>query len=80
MGLIETGERIARNAWRVPVLGRILAWDQLRASGRSGAATADALIAFAERSDWVRPMLDAALEMTQQTEQQWQSFVKAIKG
>ncbi|HRA38169.1 MAG TPA: hypothetical protein PLC02_10790, partial [Pseudomonadota bacterium] len=34
MGLIETGERIARNAWRVPVLGRILAWDYARSFAR----------------------------------------------
>ena len=34
MGLIETGERIARNAWRVPVLGRIRAWDYARSFAR----------------------------------------------
>ena len=57
-----------------------LARDQLRASGRAGAANADDLIAFAQRGDWGGPMLDAALEMTLKTGQQWQAFVKASKA
>jgi uncharacterized protein (DUF2252 family) len=76
----EWGKKLDRLKEVVDTMGRVLAWDQLRASGRSGAATADELIAFAQRSDWPVQMLDAALEMTQQTEQQWQSFVKAIKA
>ena len=76
----EWGKKLERLQEVVDIMGRVLAWDQLRASGRSGAATADELIAFAQRSDWPAQMLDAALEMTQKTEQQWQSFVKAIKG
>ena len=34
MGLIDTGERIARHAWRIPVLGRILAMDYARSFAR----------------------------------------------
>jgi hypothetical protein len=55
-------------------MGRILAWDQLRASGRSGSASADDLIAFAQRDDWAAGMLDAATEMTLTTQQQWKIF------
>jgi uncharacterized protein (DUF2252 family) len=55
-------------------MGRILAWDQLRASGRSGSASADDLIAFAHRDDWAAGMLDAATEMTLTTQQQWKIF------
>lgn len=76
----DWGKKLDRLKEVVDTMGRILAWDQLRASGRSGAATADELIAFAQRSDWPAQMLDAALEMTHKTEQQWQSFVRAIKG
>lgn len=34
MGLIDTGERIARHAWRIPVVGRILAMDYARSFAR----------------------------------------------
>lgn len=76
----EWGKKLERLKEVVDTMGRILAWDQLRASGRSGAATADELIAFAQRSDWPAQMLDAAVEMAEKTELQWRSFVKAIKG
>jgi uncharacterized protein (DUF2252 family) len=58
-------------------MGRILAWDQLRASGRSGAASADELITFAQQGDWMQSLLEAATEMTQITEQHWKVFVEA---
>jgi hypothetical protein len=59
-------------------MGRILAWDQLRASGRSGAASADEIIAFAKRSDWVPEILNVATEMTLTTQQQWKFFTENI--
>jgi len=58
-------------------MGRILAWDQLRASGRAGAATADDLVVFARRDDWVEQLLQKATSMTQTTRQQWKEFVQA---
>ena len=73
----EWGKKLDRLKEVVDTMGRVLAWDQLRASGRAGAATADELIAFAQRGDWMAQMLDAALEMAHKTEQQWQAFVRA---
>ena len=43
----EWGRKLDRLKEVVTTMGRILAWDQLRASGRSGAANADRLSAFA---------------------------------
>ena len=59
-------------------MGSILAWDQLRTAGRSGSASADALMAFAQRGDWTAEMLATAEEMTQATRQQWQNFAAAL--
>ncbi|MFI4983161.1 MAG: DUF2252 domain-containing protein, partial [Nevskiales bacterium] len=59
----EWGKKLARLAEVVDTMGRILAWDQLRASGRSGAAGADELSAFAQGDGWVPEMLAAAEEM-----------------
>ncbi|MDY7549217.1 DUF2252 family protein [Glaciimonas sp. CA11.2] len=71
----DWGKKLDRLKEVVSTMGRNLAWDQLRASGRSGAANADALIAFAQGDDWMQEMLDASLEMTHTTQQQWQTFV-----
>ena len=74
----EWGKKLDRLKEVVSIMGRILAWDQLRASGRSGAAGADELIAYAQRSDWVQEMLEAALEMTRVTRAQWKEFAGAM--
>lgn len=74
----EWGKKLERLEEVVTTMGRILAWDQLRASGRSGSASADELIAFAQRDDWAEEMLAAATELTFATQRQWQVFVKAI--
>jgi len=61
-------------------LGRVLAWDQLRASGRGGSATADDLIAFAQTPHWAEAVLEAAVEMVKLTEAQWQAFTASSLG
>jgi uncharacterized protein (DUF2252 family) len=59
-------------------MGCILAWNQLRASGRSGSASADELIAFAQRGDWASEMLETSRAMTETTRAQWQAFSAAL--
>jgi uncharacterized protein (DUF2252 family) len=76
----EWGKKLDRLKEVVGTMGRVLAWDQLRACGRSGSASADELIAFAQRGDWVTQMLDAAAEMTQTTRQQWKIFTETLSG
>ena len=76
----EWGKKLDRLREVVTTMGHILAWDQLRASGRSGSARADELIAFAQRGDWATEMLDAATEMTKITQQQWKIFKEALSS
>lgn len=76
----EWGKKLDRLREVVATMGRILAWDQLRASGRSGSASADELIAFAQHGDWVTAMLDVATEMTLTTQQQWEIFTEALSS
>ena len=76
----EWGKKLDRLKEVVSTMGRILAWDQLRASGRFGSASADDLIAFAQRDDWMKQMLEAASEMTLKTQQQWQVFAQEFAG
>ncbi|MGE5469325.1 MAG: DUF2252 domain-containing protein [Bacteroidota bacterium] len=85
-GLQPSEDRVAIGDWGkklnrldevVASMGRILAWDQLRAAGRAGSANADALIAFAQDGGWSAEMLQAADDMSQLTRQQWQAFTEA---
>jgi uncharacterized protein (DUF2252 family) len=70
--LASWGKKLSRLAEVVGTMGSCLAWDQLRAAGRGGAAPADALIDFARREDWAGPMLQAAAGLTALTRAQWQ--------
>jgi uncharacterized protein (DUF2252 family) len=76
----EWGRKLDRLKEVVVTMGRVLAWDQLRASGRSGSASADDLVAFAEAGDWVKEILEVAMEMTQTTQQQWEHFLGAMSS
>jgi len=75
----EWGKKLERLQDVVACMGKILAWDQLRASGRSGSASADELIAFASRDDWDAELLAAAETMNRLNQQQWQAFTEAKK-
>lgn len=85
-GLQATEDRVAIGEWGkkldrlrdvVATLGQVLAWDQLRASGRSGSATADELMAFAGNDDWTSEIMASAGAMSDLNRQQWQVFVDA---
>ena len=76
----EWGKKLDRLKEVVFTMGRVLAWDQLRASGRSGSANADELIAFAQGENWVTEMLDAAMGMNQTTQLQWKVFTEALNN
>jgi uncharacterized protein (DUF2252 family) len=76
----EWGRKLDRLKEVVVTMGRVLAWDQLRASGRSGSASADDLVAFGGAGDWVREILEVAMEMTQTTQRQWEHFREAMSA
>lgn len=61
-------------------MGRLLAWAQLRSSGRQGAATADALIDFGARHDgWSAAILDTAKHCADQVRSDWKAWRRASK-
>jgi uncharacterized protein (DUF2252 family) len=59
------------------VMGNIVAWAQLRSSGRQGSAIADELIAFGEGKKWKKQLLDAAQDCAAQVRKDWQTYSKA---
>jgi uncharacterized protein (DUF2252 family) len=59
----------------VAAMGRIVAWGQLRSSGRQGSAIADELIAFGHAVDAWRPALvELAESLATQVEADWRAF------
>lgn len=44
----------------IQTMARMLAWAQLRSSGRAGSATADEMVDFGQRAKWRRKLLDAS--------------------
>lgn len=58
------------------IMAQVLAWSELRSSGRQGSANADELIAFgSEVERWSNPVLDYAQEYAAQVKQDWKTFV-----
>ena len=70
----EWGKKLDRLREVVRTMGAVLAWDQLRASGRSGAANADQLADFARGEHWMPELLEVTESMTKTTRLQWESF------
>lgn len=60
------------------MMGSLLAWDQLRASGRQGAALADDLMAFAAKTKWRPRLLDVATEAAERVSSDWEAYAKAF--
>lgn len=63
-----------RLAMMLESIADAVAWGHLRASGRGGTATADALEAFGRDDRWRDPVMVAAREMRDETLAQWRQF------
>jgi hypothetical protein len=61
----------------VTVMGKCLAWAQLRSSGRGGSAIADELIAFGQRRGWRRKLLALAQHMADAVANDWATYARA---
>ena len=68
-GLQPSEDRVALAHWNgklrrleevMKVMGKVVAWGQLRSGGRDGSATIDELIDFGRQSGWTKSLLEAA--------------------
>jgi uncharacterized protein (DUF2252 family) len=88
--LLPSQDRLALDKWRgkpqrlegaMRSMGEVLAWDQLRSSGRQGAATADALIAHAcDSASWRPALLAYAHDYRGQVIADWTHYQKAFQA
>jgi|ERR671932_829258 uncharacterized protein (DUF2252 family) len=76
-------DKVSLNLWKgklrrlekvMKVMGEIVAWDQLRSSGRQGSAIADALIQYGTDSHWRSTVLDYAQSYFTQVEEDYRTF------
>jgi uncharacterized protein (DUF2252 family) len=59
------------------MMGQLVAWGQLRSSGRQGAAVADALISFGAARKWRKKLLDMANDAADTVKEDWQAYCDA---
>lgn len=74
VAIADWGRKLDRLREVVTAMGRILAWNQLRATGRAGSACADDLIDFARDGTWIPAISETVDFMTKTTRLQWQAF------
>jgi uncharacterized protein (DUF2252 family) len=74
--LANSGGKLKRLELLFDTVGEIVAWDQLRSSGREGSAAADRLIAFGKAKRWRQELLRLAEEAGARVLADWKSFRK----
>jgi len=78
VGLYEPGVGFEKIRSVVEAMGRIVAWGQLRSSGRQGSAIADELIAFGStRKAWHDELVSAARRCAKLVRKDWAAFSAA---
>ena len=78
VALYEAGVGFAKIRAVVEEMGRIVAWGQLRSSGRQGSAIADELIAFGStRKAWHDELIGAARRCAKLVRKDWAAFSAA---
>lgn len=85
-GLQPSEDRVMLGNWNgklrrledvMTVMGQVVAWAHFRSGGQSGSAIADELIDFGKRSDWQRPLRDAADHFTESVSADWKAYAEA---
>lgn len=66
-----------RLAGLLQTMANVLAWSQLRSSGRKGSACADELIEFGEKRKWRSRLLEVAQACARGVSDDWQAYARA---
>jgi uncharacterized protein (DUF2252 family) len=78
LSLATASDRPRRLRGALKSMARVVAWAQLRSSGRGGAATADELIAFAATRGWQQGLIDYARRYQRTANADWRRFVTRL--
>jgi uncharacterized protein (DUF2252 family) len=77
--LARWGKKVSRLEQLCRTVGEMVAWGQLRSSGRGGSADADALSAFARRKPWRAELLRLADDSSETVVGDWKRFREAVQ-
>ena len=77
LSLLAWNGRLNRLERVLQTMGAVVAWTQLRSSGRKGAATADALVDFATQSCWRPLLVDYAQVYAITVNDDWKRFCES---
>ncbi|BBP00840.1 DUF2252 domain-containing protein [Sulfuriferula nivalis] len=85
-GLQPSEDRVTLNGAQQPhlldgvilTMGELVAWSQLRSSGRNNSAITDMLIDFAQKKKWQQVLMDIAEQCTLQVVQDWKVYAEAF--
>ncbi|HEY3433383.1 MAG TPA: DUF2252 domain-containing protein [Rhodocyclaceae bacterium] len=86
-GLQPSEDRVALEGWNgklrrlveiMTAMGHIVAWAQLRSSGRNGSAIADELIDFGHQDQWQSLLIDLSAHCAEQVTKDWNQYAKAF--
>lgn len=81
--LLPSQDRLSLELWNgklkrlegvMQTMGQVVAWAQLRSSGRHGAASIDVLERYAADDTWQKPLMDYARGYAAQVERDWKIF------
>jgi uncharacterized protein (DUF2252 family) len=78
LDLTVMGGKIKKLTDSLNTFAEILAWDQLRSSGRQGSAIADELIDFVNRTDWQQPLLNFCSTYFEKVKTDYEIFCNAF--
>lgn len=78
VNLNQSNGKLRRLEKVIRTMGELVAWGQLRSSGRQNSATADELIDFAASINWRKPLLDYARAYSVQVEKDYSAFCAAF--
>jgi uncharacterized protein (DUF2252 family) len=76
--LEDWGGKIRRLEKVIETMGQVIAWDQLRSTGRQGSAIADDLISFASARGWQEELLRYSVTYADQVASDYQEFCSNV--
>jgi uncharacterized protein (DUF2252 family) len=77
MSIEEFGNDLGTFSAVTKEMGVLMAYAHLRSSGHLGASTADALMAFAEKKQWQKDIMEVSVALAKKNAKYYREFVKA---
>ena len=78
VALSGTDKKLQSLETTLQTMGKLVAWGQLRSSGRDNSDISDVLIDFGQQQKWKKQLIDIAEHCSEQTKTDWSTYTKAF--